>query len=202
MDAATNWAQGFYDSAPSRITGAVNGSFYWFDQGNSGPTYIVGDLWEKNYGGWMSSDSNVRTTQPPRWSIGFNELGSQYGLEEKLNDDNYFEKFDYARTNVMCMLNKGTPEPPDLGNPLPNENDRNWRTLLVWGSSVPDGPASGTAGKEFFLICAELESWNTLKDFLKPGGVFCQTLMKPPYNIRLNVDTIIWLDGGSSSQIR
>ncbi len=205
IDAATNWAKGFCDGAPSRITGAVNGSFYdWHTSDHTGgPTYILGDLWEKNYGGNMQpTDNGIDATHTWRYCVGFNELGSQYGVEH-MGDYQKLKGFDYARSNVICMLYNGNrKDDVHPGSPVADKNEATWRTLLVWGSSQPNRSSSGgITGKEFFLICAELESWNTMKDVLKPGGLFCQTLMKAPYNIRLNVETIVWLDGGSSSQI-
>ncbi len=176
IDAATNWAKGFCDRAPSRITGAVNGSFYdWYnEQTHIGPTEISGDLWEKNYGGNMApTDNSVDATHPWRFCVGFNELGSQHGVQP-MQKYNQLRSFDYARSNVICMLYNGQrKDDTHSGSPVRDKNEADWRTLLVWGSSQPNRLASGgVTGEEFFLISADLETWNTMKDFLHPGGPF------------------------------
>jgi len=135
------------------------------------------------------------------------------GRDKKLRIPNWMKKkYDYVRSNLGCMLRDGVAQELSAGLVPGSDknNDYDSRSVLAW-SAATDRPSRKDGKRknrrDFFIISfgrqlhGKGESWNGVLKFLEPGGALSKALEKAPYNTRIpNIDTVIWLDGGSSTQ--
>ncbi len=191
--------------------GAINGGFYDADYDSLGHYLQVphtsipcGDLWMKGTSDtpyvWVT---NYTTTRRQRWTFAMNETGSvvyisrmvptSSGQFYKWADPNKLQTFDFARSYVGCMMKEGRSQSQGLSRVVNHMGDANARSLIAW--SVP---VNGK--RHFFLVALKHETWDGVAAFFSPQGRLAQEMGKTFGVPNLQIEGIIWLDGGQSTR--
>ena len=112
-------------------------------------------------------------------------------------------KFDYARSFVGCVMRNGKPLKQELSGVVNKVGEEKARSLIAW--SKPD-----TWGRRHFFLVAFKnwfdfnlfgETWDGVTAFFSENGRLRREMAKTFGVPNIQIDTVIWLDGGTSSEL-
>ncbi len=142
------------------------------------------------------------------WCFGMDDSGSRYYVENLHSKGTFqpsasWNNYWSGRSYVGVVLRNGSDRDcpwqwsdvldPHLTSDPPNQ-DKHFRSTVAWSTSV-------NGQRHFFMVAFGSTSWNQVKSFFSRGGELSQILQKQFRVGGLSIDTVIWLDGGSSTEL-